>query len=183
MRVDRGRRFCRCPHICVPQPPPSSVAGVVNLYSSDFYALAGARLQEGGLLAQWWPLPTQNDEDSRSLVRSFLDVFPHASLWTTEFHEMLLIGSFQPIELDVPRITERYAEGAPSGDRRPTTHRVCDLGALEGVRTCPAPVACASHHAAPEWRLWGLTLLDCVPPLWNRATPWPPGGRRCQSPR
>ena len=59
------------------------------------------RLRPGGLLAQWWPLPTQNDEDSRSLVRSFLDVFPYASLWTTEFHEMLLIGSAEPIELDV----------------------------------------------------------------------------------
>ena len=35
------------------EPPPSSAAGVVNLYSTAFYALAGARLQEGGLLAQW----------------------------------------------------------------------------------------------------------------------------------
>jgi spermidine synthase len=43
-------------------------------------------------------------------VRSFLDTFPHASLWTTEFHEMLLIGSFKPIELDVPRIAERFAQ-------------------------------------------------------------------------
>ena len=76
------------------EPPPPSAAGVVNLYSSDFYALAGTRLRQDGLLAQWWPLPTQNDEDSRSLVRSFLDAFPHASLWTTELHEMLLIGSF-----------------------------------------------------------------------------------------
>ena len=59
-------------------------------------------------MAQWLPLPTQNDEDSRSLVRSFLDVFPHASLWTTELHEMLLVGSTEPIELDVPRITERF---------------------------------------------------------------------------
>jgi predicted membrane-bound spermidine synthase len=92
------------------EPPPPSAAGVVNLYSSDFYVLAGARLHQGGLLAQWWPLPTQNDEDSRSLVRSFLDAFPHASLWTTEFHEMLLIGSFQPIELDVPRIVARFEQ-------------------------------------------------------------------------
>jgi spermidine synthase len=89
-------------------PPPPSASGVVNLYSSDFYALAGTRLRPGGLFAQWLPLPTQNDEDSRSLVRSFLDVFPHVSLWTTEFHEMLLIGSFEPIELDAPRIAARF---------------------------------------------------------------------------
>src|SRR5262249_49365517 len=75
-----------------------------HLYSSDFYRLARTRLQPSGLLAQWWPLPTQNDEDSRSLVRSFLDAFPYASLWTTEFHEMLLVGSAEPIELDMSRI-------------------------------------------------------------------------------
>ncbi|MDH5625639.1 MAG: fused MFS/spermidine synthase, partial [Nitrospira sp.] len=69
------------------EPPPPSAAGVVNLYSTGFYELARARLRPDGLVAQWLPLPTQNDEDTRSLVRSFLDVFPHASLWTTELHE------------------------------------------------------------------------------------------------
>ncbi|AXM94446.1 fused MFS/spermidine synthase [Pseudomonas plecoglossicida] len=92
------------------EPPPPSAAGVVNLYSRDFYQLAASRLQPGGLVAQWLPLPTQNEEDSRALVRSFIEVFPHASLWSTEFHEMLLIGSLQPMELDVPRIRQRLAQ-------------------------------------------------------------------------
>jgi spermidine synthase len=114
IRIRDGRReLLRNPQqydlITLESPPPSA-AGVVNLYSSDFYTLAGIRLRQGGLLAQWFPLPTQNDEDSRSLVRSFLDVFPHASLWTTEFHEMLLIGSFEPIELDAPRIAARFGQ-------------------------------------------------------------------------
>jgi spermidine synthase len=91
------------------EPPPPSAAGVVNLYSSDFYDLARTRLNHYGLLAQWLPLPTQNDEDSRSLVRSFLDVFPHVTLWTTEFHEMLLVGSIEPFELDADRIAKRFA--------------------------------------------------------------------------
>ncbi|WP_294331891.1 fused MFS/spermidine synthase [Pseudomonas sp.] len=94
------------------EPPPPSAAGVVNLYSRDFYQLAASRLQADGLVAQWLPLPTQNDEDSRSLVRSFIDVFPHAALFTTEFHEMLLIGSPAPLQLDVARISQRFAQPA-----------------------------------------------------------------------
>jgi spermidine synthase len=90
------------------EPPPPSAAGVVNLYSTGFYELARARLQPGGIVAQWLPLPTQNEEDSRSLVRSFLDVFPHVSLWTTELHEMLLVGSLERIDLDVPHIIKRF---------------------------------------------------------------------------
>ena len=92
------------------EPPPPSAAGVVNLYSRDFYELAASRLQPDGLMAQWWPLPAQNDEDSRSLVRSFLDVFPHASAWTTELHEVLLVGSLSPLELDGARIEKRWAQ-------------------------------------------------------------------------
>jgi len=92
------------------EPPPPSAAGVVNLYSRDFYRLAARRLQPDGLFAQWLPLPTQTDEDTRSLVRSFLDVFKYATLWTTELHETLLIGSLAPIELDAARIQQRFAE-------------------------------------------------------------------------
>jgi hypothetical protein len=91
------------------EPPPPAAAGVVNLYSRDFYALASSRLRKSGVVAQWLPLSTQNDEGTRSLVRSFIDVFPHASLWTTDFSEMLLIGSQEPLELDVSKISERFA--------------------------------------------------------------------------
>jgi predicted membrane-bound spermidine synthase len=92
------------------EPPPPSAAGVVNLYSRDFYQLAASRLNKQGLVAQWLPLPTQNIDDSRSLVRSFLDVYPYASLWTSEFHEMLLVGSMEPIELDATKISERFQQ-------------------------------------------------------------------------
>ena len=92
------------------EPPPPSAAGVVNLYSRDFYELCRSRLQPDGLMAQWWPLPAQNDEDSRSLVRSFLDVFPYATAWSTELHEVLLVGSSSPLELDGGRVARRYSQ-------------------------------------------------------------------------
>lgn len=97
------------------EPPPPSAAGVVNLYSRDFYQLAASRLHKKGLVAQWLPLPTQNIDDSRSLVRSFLDVFPYATLWTSEFHEMLLVGSLEPIELDVGKISQRFQQDSVRG--------------------------------------------------------------------
>jgi hypothetical protein len=43
-------------------------------------------------------------------VRSFLDVFPYATLWTSEFHEMLLVGSMEPIELDAAKISQRFQQ-------------------------------------------------------------------------
>ncbi|KGD86878.1 spermidine synthase [Achromobacter sp. RTa] len=92
------------------EPPPPSAAGVVNLYSRDFYRLAASRLAPQGIVAQWLPLPTQNEEDTRALVASFIEVFPHAQLWTSELHEMLLVGSMQPLALDAARIQARYGQ-------------------------------------------------------------------------
>lgn len=92
------------------EPPPPAAAGVVNLYSRDFYELAAARLEEDGMLAQWLPIATQNEEDTRSLVRSMLDVFPHVSLWTTEVHEMMLIGSQEPLALDFLTVARRMED-------------------------------------------------------------------------
>lgn len=92
------------------EPPPPSAAGVVNLYSRDFYQLAANRLAPQGIVAQWLPLPTQNKEDTRALVASFIEVFPHAQLWTSELHEMLLLGSMQPLTLDAARIQARYSQ-------------------------------------------------------------------------
>lgn len=91
------------------EPPPPAASGVVNLYSRDFYELAKRRLNEDGLLAQWLPIATQNDEDTQSLVRSMLDAFPYLTLWTTEVHEMMLVGSSSPIRLDYDQISARYA--------------------------------------------------------------------------
>ncbi len=92
------------------EPPPPNAEGVVNLYSRDFYRIAARRLKPGGLFAQWLPIATQNEDDTRALTRSFLDVFPYATLWTTELHEMMLVGSFSPIVLDATRIQQRFAQ-------------------------------------------------------------------------
>ncbi len=91
------------------EPPPPSAQGVANLYSTEFYELAKSRLAPKGLFAQWLPIATQNVEETRSLVRSFLDAFPHATLWTTELHEMLLVGSESPIRLDAQVMAQRFA--------------------------------------------------------------------------
>jgi spermidine synthase len=89
------------------EPPPPDAAGVVNLYSSDFYRICRDRLAAGGLFAQWWPLAV-GDDPSRSLVQSVLEVFPHVTLWTTEMHETMLLASMEPIVLDAPRIITRF---------------------------------------------------------------------------
>ena len=61
-------------------------------------------MTDKGMLVQWWPITTQSLPVSRSMVRSMLDSFDHLNLWSTDLHEMLLIGSQHPIEVNERRI-------------------------------------------------------------------------------
>jgi len=94
------------------EPPPPVAQGVTNLYSTDFYALCRRRLRPGGLMAQWLPLPTQNQPETQMLMRSFQEVFPYTTLWTTELHEALLIGSLERLRVDYDHIRDRMQASA-----------------------------------------------------------------------
>ncbi len=65
--------------------------GVATFYSREFYDYAAARLRPGGLLSQFVPLPFFTVDDFRSVLRTFLEVFPESILWYNS-SELLLIG-------------------------------------------------------------------------------------------
>lgn len=167
------------------EPPPPSASGVVNLYSRDFYQLAASRLNEHGLLAQWWPIATQNDEDSRAMVRAFLDAFPHATLWTTELHEMLLVGSNDPIDLDAAQIERRFNQPTVKASLRDVgigspaallATWVADRAALE--RYAGDTPAVTDDRPSIEYATWVRRneIVRVLPELMNLQTPPPVHG-------
>lgn len=81
------------------EPPPPSNAGVVNLYTVEYYRLAKNRLAKGGLVSQWIPLHHLSPEDFRALVATFLEVFPNAAMWYTKW-DAIMVGAEGEIPLD-----------------------------------------------------------------------------------
>jgi len=65
--------------------------GVAAFYTREFYDCAAARLSPGGMLSQFVPLPFFTVDDFRSVLRTFLEVFPESILWFNS-SELLLIG-------------------------------------------------------------------------------------------
>ena len=99
------------------EPPLVHTAGVVNLYSRDFYELCSRRLTDDGIMAVWlatWELETA---EMRMLVRAFVDAFPNATLWDcTHPGEWLLIGSKKPLRVDLDALASRMADPAIARD-------------------------------------------------------------------
>lgn len=114
LRVEDGRHWLELSDtaydVITIEPPPPIVAGSVQLYSLDFYRLCLRRLRPGGVVAQWLPLHSQSTLSARMSVRSFLDAFPHAALWFPSAQDAVLVGSAEPLRIDLGRLHAAYTE-------------------------------------------------------------------------
>jgi spermidine synthase len=99
------------------EPMPPTFAGVNSLYSLEFYQLAKARLNRGGIIAQWLPLHLVDSFEASSIVRTFLEVFPSSLLWLDPVNDTgILLGKNQTSDSASPAAfawpgLERSAEG------------------------------------------------------------------------
>jgi spermidine synthase len=71
------------------------LAGAASLYSSDYFALARRALAPGGIMVQW--IPGDSEFQHKLMLRSFLSVFPHVTMW---MGGSIAIGSNEPLLLD-----------------------------------------------------------------------------------
>jgi len=113
--IDDGRNFLMTTRetydVILLEPPETFTAGVINLYTVEFYRAALARLAPNGLMMQWIPTANAPLDDERRLFRAFADVFPHVTMWwQLDGGTALLVGSRQPLRIDYQKLKARLAE-------------------------------------------------------------------------
>jgi len=84
------------------------MAGAAHLYTADYFRLAKARLERGGIMGQYLPLYELSLDDYLSIVRSFASVFPQSALFFTGF-DTILLGFESEMALD-PDVLRRHFE-------------------------------------------------------------------------
>ena len=95
--------------ISEPSNPWMTVAA--NLFTEEFFRMAKTRLREGGIFSQWVQNYYLPREDLRSIIAAFRDSFPYVMMFETyDGIDLLLMGSQEPIELDLGRFEDRMAE-------------------------------------------------------------------------
>jgi spermidine synthase len=85
------------------EPPPPNHAGVVNLYSREFYRLAASRLAPGGVITQWLPAFELSNSEVRAMIEAFVAELPHTALLYGYREHFILIGSRAPLSIDTAR--------------------------------------------------------------------------------
>lgn len=111
MHVNDGRNFLLTTNkkydVVTFEPPPPLEAGVVNLYSREFYQLVKQHLNAGGIVCQWVPMDQESGVLWKQMVQTAWQVFPYISLWETNDGQALLIASEQPLKLSYKELDAR----------------------------------------------------------------------------
>jgi spermidine synthase len=94
----------------------SGHAGNAVFYSEDYYRIARDRLADDGLMTQWVPLDVAADE-LRTIVRTFVSVFPHSYLWLGP-RSCFLVGLKRPLDLDLAHVQRVLDAPETAGLRR-----------------------------------------------------------------
>jgi spermidine synthase len=94
--------------LIVSEPSNPWIKGVASLFTVESFNLAREHLNPDGIMAQWFHGYGMAPEDLEMVVASFRWVFPNATLWVTSQTDFILIGSLQPIKIDLDRIRSAY---------------------------------------------------------------------------
>lgn len=87
--------------VIISEPSNPWQSGSSRLFTREAFQNARNGLKPGGVVAQWMHLYGVDGETFRLVVRTFMSVFPHVSLWADpRFPDVIFLGSAEPIKID-----------------------------------------------------------------------------------
>jgi spermidine synthase len=96
--------------VIISEPSNPWMAGVSNLFTREFFLLGSQRLKPGGIFCQWLQLYKISPDNLRSILGTFHQVFPHLLVFQVENYDLLILGSFEPLCIDVAALQERISQ-------------------------------------------------------------------------
>ncbi len=111
--------------VIISGPSHPWVTGVASLFTQDFFELAAQRLATDGLFAQWLQAYEISPDTYRTILATFQSVFPEVMVFRSTPGDSILLGSSQPILINLADLENRWAnastriENARIGIERP----------------------------------------------------------------
>ncbi len=97
VHVEDGRFFLntrsRTYDLITSEPPPPKVAGVVNLYTQEYFRAIRSHLNPGGYASYWLPVHDLEPLDTLAIIKAFCGAFEDCTLWDGAGLEWMLMGT------------------------------------------------------------------------------------------
>jgi spermidine synthase len=117
--VEDGRNFVEAVReqydVITSEPMPPKFAHMVNFYTREYYRAARARLTPRGVICQWLPFHLMSEADAKMIAATFLEVFPHSTLWVIR-GTGLLVGTMEPVAVPPADLAARLRVAAVHAD-------------------------------------------------------------------
>lgn len=97
------------------EPSNPWMAGIANLFTTDFYRSVRSSLTPGGIFAQWIQEYDISEGTFRAILAGLQDAFPHVVLFRTAPGDFMAMASDQPISIPWEVFRSRF-ERASVGD-------------------------------------------------------------------
>jgi spermidine synthase len=119
--IGDGRNFMaltdRRYDVVISEPSNPWVAGMASLFTRESFEAARAHLRPGGVMCQWVHAYSMSPADFKTIVATFADVFPNATLWEAALgNDYLLIGSVEPLKVDPVALREALGSAELKSD-------------------------------------------------------------------
>jgi spermidine synthase len=118
--VDDGRHYLltttRSYDVITSEPPPPNHAGVVNLYSREYYRAARRVLRTGGILAQWLPVAQLSERDMLAMIAAMAAEFPYVELRYGFNYQWIILASDVAPSRDVEKWRDIAAQTSVARD-------------------------------------------------------------------
>jgi spermidine synthase len=102
VHIEDGRFFlgthARQYDLITSEPPPPKVAGVVNLYTQEYFQQIRDHLTPNGRTTYWLPVHQLQPLDTLAIIKAFCNVFEDCTLWNGAGLEWMLMGGNGPNE-------------------------------------------------------------------------------------
>ena len=87
--------------VIISEPSNPWISGIANLFTTEFFEIARSRLEPGGVHAQWIHAYSMDVDDFAAIIATLSRVFEHVQVWETGFDDYVIVGSDEPIVIDV----------------------------------------------------------------------------------
>ena len=94
--------------VLISQPTNPWIEGVGDLFTIEYFQACRDRLKPGGTMCCWVQVYHMGVDELRSVLKSYIHVFPNTTLWFANESDIILIGSLNPPRYDL--LVERMAE-------------------------------------------------------------------------
>ena len=102
--------------VVITEPSNPWMAGVASLFTREFFTALRGRLAPGGIVCQWTHTYEIADADLRSLVATFLSVFPDGTGWLIGQSDLLLVAATQPLSSNFKNLDRGWTGAGIAAD-------------------------------------------------------------------